>query len=227
MSNWIYALRTLFRNPAFAIAAVIVLALGIGATTAIFTLVHGVLLEPLPYPASDRLIFISGVPPRSGQGLTGLLGADFVEFRDHNRSFENMAAYVQGLWIVSGAGQAESIAGMRVSPGYFETLGILPVLGRTFRSDEHRLGHEMEVIFSYRFWQRKFGGDPEIVGKRVTMDGRSYEIAGVAPAGFPPGEEYDMWAPLQMDGVFAIGRQYRNVRVFGRLRPGVTVAQAQ
>jgi putative ABC transport system permease protein len=227
MSDWRYAFRMLFRNPAFTVAAVVVLALGIGATTTIFTLVHSVLLEPLPYPASDRLIYISGVPPRSGQGLTGLVGADFLEFRDRNRTFEKMAAYVQGLWIVSGAGDAENIEGARVSPGYFETLGVTPMLGRGFLPEEQKLGHEMEVIFSYRFWQRKFGGDPAVVGRRVTMDGRPYEVAGIAPANFPPGEEFDMWAPLQMDGPFAVGRRYRNLRVFGRLKPGVTIEQAR
>ena len=227
MSDWRYAFRMLFRNPAFTLAAIIVLALGIGAATAIFTLVHSVLLEPLPYPKSDRLIYISGLPPRSGQGVTGLVGADFAEFRERNRSFENIAAYVQGLWIVSGVGDAESIAGVRVSPGYFETLGVQPMLGRGFSPEEQRLGHEMEVIFSYRFWQRKFGGDASVVGKRVTMDGRPYEIVGVAPANFPPGDDYDMFAPLQMDGPFAVGRRYRNVRVFGRLKKDVTIEQAQ
>jgi putative ABC transport system permease protein len=227
MADWNYAFRMLFRNPGFTLAAVIVLALGIGATTAIFTLVHAVLLQPLPYPSSDRLIFIAGVPPRSGQGMTGLIGADFVEFRDHNRSFPKMAAYAQGLWIVSGVGEAESIPGARVSPGYFETLGVTPLLGRTFLPEEQRLGREMEVIFSYRFWQRKFGGDRGVVGRRVIMDGRPYEVVGVAPAAFPAGADYDMWAPLQMDGPFIASRRYRSVRVFGRLKNGVTIQQAQ
>ncbi|HLH41126.1 MAG TPA: ABC transporter permease [Bryobacteraceae bacterium] len=227
MSDWNYAFRMLFRNPAFTLAAVVVLGLGIGASTVVFTLVHAILLEPLPYPKSERLIYISATPPHSGQGTAGMLGPDFVEFRDHNRSFEKMAAYVQGLWILSGAGDGESINGVRVSPGYFETLGVAPILGRGFAANEQWLGHEWEVIFSYRFWQRKFGGDPAIIGRRVTLDGRAYEVVGIAPPDFPAANEFDMWAPLQMDGPFIAGRRYRNLRVFGRLKDGVPLGQAQ
>src|SRR5215469_5684462 len=227
MSDWNYAFRMLFRNPAFTLAAVIVLGLGIGASTAIFTLVHAILWEPLPYPESDRLVFIAGVAPHSGQGVTGIAGPDFVDFQDHNHSFDKIAAYAQGLWILSGAGEGESISGIRVTPGYFETLGILPILGRGFTSDEQWLGHEWEVIFSYRLWQRKFGGDPGIVGREVTLDGRAYEVVGITPPNFPPADDVEMWAPLQMDGPFLVGRRYRSLRVFGRLNHGVTLEQAQ
>ena len=227
MPDWNYALRMLFRRPGFTLAAVIVLALGLGATTAIFTLVHAILLEPLPYPDSGKLVFIASVPPHSGQGITGLLGQDFSDFRDHNKSFQRMAAYVQGLWIVSGVGQAESIAGTRVSPGYFETLGVMPLLGRGFLAGEQRLGHEWEVIFSYSLWQRKFGGDPAVIGRAVTLDGRPYQIVGVMPPDFPPAEDFEMWAPLQMDGGFAAGRHFRGVRVLARLKDGVTLAEAR
>ena len=227
MPYWNYALRTLFRSPAFTLAAVVVLGLGIGATTAIFTLVHSVLLEPLPYPESGRLIFLAGVAPRAGPASMGIFGSDFLDYRAHNRSFEKMAAYVEGLWILSGVGEGESISGARVSPGYFETLGVTPLLGRGFLPAEQRLGHEWEVIFSYRFWQRKFGGDPAVIGKQVTLDGRSYEVVGVAPPDFPPADEFEMWAPLQMDSTLLLGRRYRFLRVFGRLKDGVTLPQAQ
>src|SRR5579875_2083794 len=227
MSDWKHALRMLFRNPAFTAAAVVVLGLGIGASAVVFTLVHAILLEPLPYPQSERLIFISGVPPHSGGGTTGMFGPDFIEFRDHNRSFEKMAAYGRGLWILSGSGEGESLNGVRVSPGYFETLGVAPVLGRGFLPQEQWLGHEWEVIFSYRLWQRKFGGDPAIIGRRVTLDGRPYEVVGIAPPDFPEAEEFGMWAQLQMAGPFIAGRRYRNLRVIGRLKDGVLLRQAQ
>ncbi len=217
----------LLREPAFTAAAAIVLALGTGATTAIFTLVHSLLLEPLPYPDSARLVWISGTPPRMAPGSSGLLGADFAEIRDRSHSYERVAGFARGSWIFSGSGEAETIDGGRVSPGFFETLGILPMLGRVFLPDEHRLGHEMEVIFSYPYWQRRFLGDPGVVGTHVTLDGISYEVVGVMPPGFPLGADYDMWAPLQMDSAYATGRRSRAVRAFGRLKPGVTLAQAQ
>ncbi len=204
-----------------------VLALGIGATTAIFTLLYSLLLEPLPYPDSGKLVWILGVPPRSGQGIVGMLGGDFLEFRDRSRSFDKIAGLISGLWIVSGGGDAQSLPGARVTPGFFETLGIQPALGRVFTADEHRLGHEMEVIFSNAFWQRRYGGDPGVIGRHVTLDGISYEVVGVAPAGFPLAEDFDMWAPLQMDSTLATGRRSRSVRVFGRLKNGIGVEQAQ
>jgi putative ABC transport system permease protein len=227
MSDIRHAFRVFLREPGFALVATVVLALGIGATTAIFTLVYSLLLEPLPYPDSGKLVWISGVPPRPGQGIVGVLGADFLEFRDRSRSYERMAALIPGLWIFSGGGDAQNLAGARVTPGFFETLGIQPALGRVFVADEHRLGHEMEVIFSNSFWRQRYGGDPGVIGRHVTLDGIPYEVVGVAPAGFPLGEQFDMWAPLQMDSAYGTGRRFRMLRPFGRLKDGVRVEQAQ
>src|SRR5215475_10382695 len=120
MSDFRYGLRMLVREPAFTLASAIVLALGIGATTAIFTLVHSLLIAPLPYPDSGRLVWISGTPPRMAAGSSGLAGADFSEIRDRNHCFQRVAGYVGGAWIVSGTGDAETIQGGRVSPGFFE-----------------------------------------------------------------------------------------------------------
>ncbi|MBZ5603959.1 MAG: ABC transporter permease, partial [Acidobacteriia bacterium] len=227
MSGFRYGFRMLVREPAFTLTAAIVLALGIGATTAIFTLVHNLLLEPLPYPDSGRLIWISGTPPKMASGSSGLVGQDFTEIRNRSHSFEKVAGIIAGAWIVSGDGDAETIQGGRVSPGFFETLGVMPALGRVFLPDEHRLGHEMEVVFSHRYWQRHFRGDPAILGRRVTLDGIPYEVVGIAPAGFPMEADYDMWAPLQLDSSYVTARRSRQVRAFGRLKPGVTVEQAK
>ncbi len=227
MSDLRYGLRILVREPSFALISAIVLALGIGAATAIFTLVHSLLLEPLPYPDSSRLVWISGTPPNMSRGSSALMGADFLEIRDRNHSFSSVAAMLGGGWIVTGGGDPETIMGARVTPGFFETLGIMPMLGRVFLPEEHRLGREMEVIFSYRYWQRRFGGDPSMIGRRVTLDGIPYEVVGIAPANFPLEGAYDMWAPLQMDSAYATGRRARLVRAFGRLKPGVSIEQAQ
>src|SRR5262249_44814011 len=124
-------------------------------------------------------------------------------------------------------GDGETITGARVSPGFFDTLGIRPMLGRAFVNDEHRLGREMEVIFNYPYWQRRFGGDPAIIGRHVTLDGISYEVVGVMPPGFPLATDFDMWAPLQVDSSYSTGRRSRMVRAFGRLKDGVSLEQAQ
>ncbi len=228
MGDLRWGLRMFVRDPTFTVISVIVLALGIGATTAIFTLIHCLLLEPLPYPDSSRLVWISGTPPKMSYGSSGLLGADFLEIRDRNHSFQRVAGYIAGAWIVAAPGaDPETIQGGRVSPGFFETLGIMPLLGRGFLPEEHRLGREMEVIYSFRYWQRRFGGDPSIVGRRIMMDGIPYEVVGIMPPGFPLDEDNDMWAPLQMDSSYATGRRSRLVRAFGRLKPGITIEQAQ
>ena len=152
MSDLRYGLRMLLREPAFAFAAAVVLALGVGATTAIFTLVHSVLLEPLPYPESGRLVWIWNVPPRSGLGLRGLLGGDFLEIRGQIRSFEKLAAFFPGSWNVTGVGEPQRLSGARVTEDFFDTLGVRPSRGRVFVPDEYHTGREMVVIFSYGFW---------------------------------------------------------------------------
>jgi len=227
MSDLRHGFRMLFRDPSFTVAAIVLLAIGIGATTAIFTLIHSVLLEPLPYLDSERLVWIWGIPPRSGLGQTGLFGGDFQEIHDRNHAFEKIAGFVEGAWIFSGPSESETLRGARVSGDFFDTLGVRPMLGRIFYADEHRTGHEMEVIFSYSFWRQRFGGDPGIVGRRVTLDGISYEVAGVMPQGFPLAAEYDMWAPLQVDSSYATARRVRQMRTIGRLKRGIGLDQAQ
>lgn len=227
MSHLRYALRTLLRTPAFTLAVAVVLALGMGATTAIYTLVHSLLLEPLPYPDCGRLVWIWNVPPRSGTGLYGLLGGDFLEVRDRTRSFDKMAGLFPGSWNVTGAGEPQRLSGARVTEQFFETLGVQPMLGRAFRSEEHSTGREMVVIFSHNFWRRHFGGDPGVVGGHITMDGIPYEVVGVMPPEFPLAAEYDLWAPLPRDSTYATGRRVRWLRSFGRLKNGVRLEQAQ
>ena len=217
----------LLREPAFAFAAAVVLALGVGATTAIFTLVHSVLLEPLPYPESDRLVWIWNVPPRSGLGLRGLLGGDFLEIRGQIRSFEKLAAFFPGSWNVTGVGEPQRLSGARVTEDFFDTLGVRPSRGRVFVPDEYHTGREMVVIFSYGFWQRYFGGEPSAIGRRITLDGIPYEVVGIMPPDFALGDENDLWAPLPKESSYATGRSTRWLRTFGRLKQGAALEQAQ
>ncbi|HTS78280.1 MAG TPA: ABC transporter permease [Bryobacteraceae bacterium] len=226
MSHLRIALRMLLRDPAFTLTVVVLLALGIGSTTAIFTLLNSVLFEPLPYPASSRLVWILIAPPRSGAGYLGLFGRDFLDIQERNCCFENVAGYVDESWTVTDGGEAVRLSGARVTPGFFDTLNVHPALGREFRPEEYHKGSEMVVIFSYPFWQRHYGGDPGLIGRRVPMDGISYEVAGVMPPGFPLETQHDMWAPLQAESDY-MGHRWRVLRVFGRLKQGASLAQAR
>lgn len=216
----------LAREPGFTLTAAVLVALGIGATTAIFTLLNSVLFEPLDYPDSSRLVWITMAPPRAGSGFLGLFGRDFQEIRERSVSFEAAAAYVDQSWTVTDGGEAVRLSGARVSPGFFETLKVRPAAGRDFRAEDYHKGSEMVAIFSYPFWQRHYGGDPKLIGRRVPMDGISYEVAGVMPAGFPLETQHDMWAPLPAESDY-MGARWRSLRVFGRLKPPVSLQQAQ
>jgi len=217
----------LFRDPAFTVAAAVVLALGLGASTAIFTLVRAVLLEPLPYPDSSRLVYVWTTRLESGAGTDIVSAEDFREFRAKIASFEKTAAYVRNSWTLTGIVQPLRLSGMSVTDGFFETLGILPALGREFRADEFHTGRDTEAILSHEFWRDRLGGDPNAIGRRIALDGASYEIVGVMPAGFPLAGEFDMWAPLAVESPMAQGRLNPTLRTFGRLKPGVPIERAQ
>jgi putative ABC transport system permease protein len=217
----------LFRTPAFSFAAALVLALGLGSTTAIFTLVERLLLSPLPYPHADRLVWIWNVPPRSGVGLRGLFATDIDEIRRESHLFESLGGAFPGSWNVTGAGEPQRLAGVRVTADFFPTLGIQPQIGRLFLPEEYHTGREMVAILSYSFWQNHLGGDPNVAGRRISMDGVSFEIVGVMPQEFALSADYDLWAPLPPESRYAAGRTWRWVQTCGRLKPGVEPAEAQ
>ncbi|HTL43275.1 MAG TPA: ABC transporter permease [Vicinamibacterales bacterium] len=226
-----YGLRMLRRAPGFTAAAVLTLAIGIGANTAIFSVVDAVLLRPLPYADPDRLVSLgertrAGDPERVGY-------ATFIDWEARSRSFESLAVMrsFQPTLVVNG--EAERLAGVRVTWSYFEMLGVRPALGRTFTQEEDRPDAWHEVVLSDGLWRRRFGGDPTIVGRTVVMNDLPYRVVGVMPASFPPliSAKYytaaEIWAPLG----YAVGvgdscRDCRHLRAFGRLRPGVSAAAA-
>jgi len=217
----------LFRTPAFSFAAVLVLALGLGATTAIFTLVEQLLLSPLPYPDADRLVWIRSVPPKSAVGLRGVFFADIGEIRRESKLFDTMGGAFQGSWNVTGLGEPQRLAGVRLSQDFFLTLGIQPQIGRLFVPEEYHAGREMVAIFSYSFWQNHLGGDPNIAGRRISMDGVSFEIVGVMPREFALSAQYDLLAPLPAESPYNTSRTWRWVQACGRLKPGVSPERAQ
>lgn len=220
-----HSVRTLWKSPGFTTIAVLTLALGIGANTAIFSAVNAVLLRPLPFEEPNELVRVYSL--HEGDLWTAS-PPDFVDWREMNRSFERMAAWYPQSTTFSGEDvAARRIPGARVSVSLLPTLGINPVLGRGFTSKESVPGQERVVLLSHGLWQSRFGGDPQAIGRSITLDGESHTVVGVMPAGFDFPGEAEFWVPLaftQDDLATQRGAHY--LAVLARLRPGVTVEDA-
>jgi putative ABC transport system permease protein len=222
-----YAIRGLYKSPAFALTAVLSLALGIGANTAIFTVVDGVLLKPLPFPQPDRLVQVWESKPAAGYFRNVVNGLNFLDWRERTQSFTDMAAISQVPSDLTGVGEPVVLSNEAVSPQFFSILGVAPALGRTFTAEEGQPGRDATVILSYRLWQSRFGGDGAAVGRKILLNGNPATIIGVMPPGFGlPKQDPDIWLPLPVFRSPLWGRG-RNLTVIARLRPGVTLTQAQ
>lgn len=220
-----YALRLLAKNPAFTFVAVFTLALGIGANTAIFSLVNSVLLRPLPYRESDRLVLMLQASPKLGLSSWGVSHADFAAYREQNRSFESLALVGSSGTNLTGNGEPERLTSANVTADFFKVLGLNPILGRTFQEGEDTPGKNAVCVLSYRLWQRRFGGDPNIVGRTVSLNNTPTEIVGVMPAEFKfPRVDTDLWTPLAFNAQRTAPYFYS---IVGRLKPGLTAGQAQ
>jgi len=226
-----YGVRVLGKNKGFAAVAVLTLALGIGANTAIFSVVNAAILRPLPYLDSGRLVILWGNVKRVRVERRGASYPDYRDWRDRNHSFAGMAAFDEAQFTLTGAGTPERIPGEYVSQPYFSLLGIKATLGRTFRPEEDQAPQRDAVaVLSDGAWKRRFGGDPGIVGRSIQVDGRLYRIVGVAPPGFRGlTDEAEVWAPFLMAGSAADfnERGSRGFRVLARLKPAVSLVQAQ
>ncbi len=220
-----FAARSLVRARGFTTVAVIALALGIGANTAIFSVVNAVLLRPLPYREPQRLVWFWEVQPFLDRAPFS--APDFADYRGQNQTFESVVAFRGGNLTLTGAGEPERISGAQVDAGFFPILGVRPALGRDFTADEDKPGAPAAVVvLSHGFWQRKHGGDSQIVGKALTFNGRTYSVVGVMPPGFSFPGETELWTPL---GLNPAGQQRGShwLIVIGRLKPGVSLARAQ
>src|SRR5688572_43049 len=229
-SDLIYAVRGLRKKPLFAAAAVLTLALGIGANSAIFTVVNAVLLRPLPYPAPDRLMMLWTYNPRQGYDKDVTSYPNFDDWRRQSASFEGMTAYVGANFTLTQAGDPAQIEGAIVTPGFFETLGVAPALGRTFGAREGAAGGARVAILSHGLWQTRFSGDPAIVGRTVMLNSVSHEVLGVMPASFAHPETAAVWTPLARSERLASLLQSRSsywLQIVGRLKPGIDRRAAQ
>lgn len=222
-----YALRLLVKNPGFSIIAILTLALGIGANTAIFSVVNAMLLRPLPFPEPNRLVRLCETLPTKGVYHNVVNPWNFLDWRERTHSFEDMAAITGSDTNLSGYSEPVSVPGLWVSPSFFSILRIPAYLGRTFLHEEGQPGHEHEVILSYGLWQERFGGDRGIIGKTLNVDGFPTVVVGVMPVGFSfPGSRAQLWVPqpITHDKDWSDGRY---LMVVARLKPGVTLEQAQ
>jgi predicted permease len=223
------SLRQVFKNPGFTAVAIVTLALGIGANTAIFSVVNAVLLRPLPFKDPDRLVRVWHSPPaKSFPGIDkfSVSAANYIDWKHENHVFEQMGIYSGRSLTLTGLAQPQQVTASTVSDGFFETLGVQPMLGRVFAPEEDQPGRNV-VVLSYRFWQEHFGSNPNVVGTNVTMDGQNFQIAGVMPEAFRFPEFAEMWVPMGWtDKEKAVRGEHHSV-VIARLKPGVDLEQAQ
>jgi predicted permease len=223
-----YAIRMFLKSPGFAAIAIITLALGISANTALFSVVNGVLLNPLPYPKSQQLVAVYGNTRGVNQGAVTYL--NFLDWQRETQTLSSMAIYRNQDYNLTGTSEGERLSGYMISADFFSILGVKPVLGRTFRSDDDQVGVAPVAILGGGLWKRKFGSSPDIVGQVLILNGTSYAIVGVIPASFAfYGQDRDVYTPIGQwnhpsfrDRGVAV-----SAHVVGRLKPGVTLSQAQ
>jgi len=227
----------LLKNPGITLIAVLTLALGIGANTAIFSVVNAVMLQPLPYKNPDRLVSLWANVPEHGRWRVS--PANFFDWKKQNTVFEDMAAFSSWTMSLTGDGEPEQLQGTSASAGYFAVVGIEPMLGRSFLPEEYEAGKGQVVILGNSFWQRRYGADRQIVGKVITLNGSSFTVTGVMPPGLYPTwpttsghiafdqHEQQFWTPMSFSAQWAEVRTAHVLGVLGRLKPSITLEQAQ
>jgi len=236
-----YATRSLLKHPGFSAIAVLTLALGIGANTAIFSVVNATLLRPLPFKDPDRVVMIWGFLPKLAKTNDRLPNspANFLNLHDQNQSFEDLSAFRSWSWQLTGGGEPELLRGVRVTSEFFQAVGINPLLGRTFVAEEDMPNSARVAVISHGLWQRRFGGDNNVVGKTMTLTGQTVMVVGVMPEGFhfPGGAnmisglqfalQNDIWVPMAFNEEERKAHGNLNLAVIGRLKGGVSASQAE
>lgn len=233
-----FGLRMLRKSPGFAAIAILTLALGIGASTTIFSLINAVLIRPLPYPHPDRLVYLWSPNPRFQVPLEYLtpMNADFFDLQKQNRSFAGLALFGPAKFNVAADGRADALGGARVTGDFFETMGITPELGRTVAPEDDEPGHEQVAVISHSLWRERFGAERSVLGKTLLLDAKPYRIIGVMPSGFAfpratdvldAAKVTDIWIPWAMSPEQKANREDGAGNAIGRLRPGVSVEHAQ
>jgi cell division protein FtsX len=222
-----FSWRVFIKNPGFSATAVLMLALGIGANTAIFSVVNTVLLRPLPYKDADRLVTVWGYDRAKGFDTDQVSNPDFRDWKNQGRVFEGMAASTDAMYTMTAAGEPAAITAYQFSPEFFDVMGVAPMLGRTFLADENEPGKNRVVVLSDHLWKERFSGDRGVLGRSVMLDGDPYAIVGVMPPSFRYPSATELWTPLTISPQNANDRGMRYLRVMARLKPGATMQQAR
>jgi predicted permease len=223
-----YGARMLWKNPGFTAVAVVALALGIGANSAIFSVVNTVLLRPLPYREPGRLVMVWEDDAKHGYPNDTPAAANYIDWRDQNNVFEGMAAMADQSYNLTGSGDPERIDGKKVSANLFELLGVAPLHGRAFAAEEDRPGANKVVILGHALWQRRFGSDTGVVGRTLTLNGEAHTVVGVMPQSFQfPDRQAELWTPIAFTQQEAANRNRHYLKVVARLKPNVTLEQAR
>ena len=223
-----FGIRLLLKNPGFSGVAILALALGIGANTAIFSVVDAVLFRPLPFERPERLVAVWERDLKKGGDHDSVMAANFLDWKSRGQVFEAMSAHAGGSVSLTGLAEPERIRAARVSADIFSLLGIQPIAGRVFFPDEDQPGHQRVVVISGRLWKSHFGNDPEVVGRSITLNNQDYQIVGVMPTAFslPLNEDAEIWTPLVFTPEELTLRNSHYLNVLGRLKPGISMEQA-
>ncbi len=225
-----FAIRHLLKSPGFTSIAILIMALGIGANSAIFSVVHAVLLEPLPFSDPDRLVQIWHVPPQSSfPGMTqfAVSAANFLDWQKQNDVFSGMALYSGTSYDITGQGKPGTVVASTVTSNFFSVLGVQPIHGRVFLPEEDQPGKNKEIILTWKLWQSRYGSDPNVVGRTVSLDGTPYLIVGVMGPKMTKPDFAQAWTPLGLTAQEAAVRGEHHFMSVARLKPGVTLQQAQ
>ena len=222
-----HALRMLVRTPAFSVIAVLTFAVGIGANAAVFSVVDGVLLRGLPYPDADRVTMVWLDNRREGikEDITSY--PNYRDWRDQNTVYQQLAAYANTGFVLTGVGEAERVQGAQVTANFFDVLGLRPVAGRLFTVENETEGKDAVVVISHGLWQRRFGGAPDVIGRTISLNTIPHEIIGVMPPGMRWPQTAEAWKPLAPNQQTRESRGSFWLPVIGRLKPGVSIAAAQ
>ena len=224
-----FAARMLFKNRVVTLLAVATLSLGVGASTAVFSVVDAVVLRPLHFPHSDRICFVWKTNPTRGADSLPVSPAEFLDWRERSHSFSQLSAWRAWFYTLTGEGQPEQVWGVRVSANFFDLLEVRPEQGRTFLPDEEQPGHDAEAVLTHAIWMRRYGGDPGLVNRTILIDGKPVTVVGILPREYDhlfAERAYDVFMPLPLVRDEA-ARRYDSLVVYGRLRDGVSLAAAQ
>ena len=233
-----YSIRMLVNRPGFTAVAVLTFGLGIGATAAIFSVVKSVLLRPLSYPEPGRVVALWERRSADAQERSRVTPANFLDWKQRSQVFHELAAFGSSALNLTGSGEPEQLLGARVSSGYFAVLALRPIVGRLFLPEEYEPGRDSVVMLGQQIWARRFGSDPNIGGRSITLDGQIYTVTGVMPAGIYPTwptvsgrisfdpANAQFWIPMRFEAGWAGNRRSHVLGVIGRMKPGVRLEQA-